>query len=286
MSEKTIYMPAKLPDKYYIYNYLASLQNDIIDCPETHIVLDFTKCSFSHAIFTAFIGSLSVWAKRFDKSMSFLFVADSRLPIYFKHSGLYSFFTGDTSKDFTNKNAIPFKKIKVDDTDIIDYINNILSLAPIKLGGNAKGYLFKNLYEILINSSEHSEANDGVYSCGHWMPQRKELVFSVYDTGIGIPALIKAKINKDFSSEDALKWALTKGNSTKQLKDGTPRGVGLSDFRHFIKLNKGIFKIISNNIYYSFDGEVETFKYLEKPIIGTMISFIIRNDTEHIYIAK
>lgn len=173
----------------------------------------------------------------------------------------------------------------MDDSKIINYIDTILNLAPIQLTDSAKELLFKNIYEIFNNSVEHSDAQKGVYSCGHWMPKKKELVFSVYDTGIGIPALVKSKISTEFTSSQAIDWALTKGNSTKQLKNGIPRGIGLSDLKDFIKLNKGSFSIISNDIYYSYD-QTDIYQTLGNPIIGTMLSFIIRNDEDHIYFAK
>lgn len=282
--QKIIKMPKILSNNIYdTYNFLANLQHTIIDCSENEIILDFSACPFSHAIFTAFIGSLSVWAIYSGKIIKYRVKKNSQLYKYFKRSGLYSFITGDIV-NYTNGNTIPFRKVLMDDSEIIDYIDNILKLAPVKLSGNAEEILFKNIYEIFNNSIEHSNAKYGVYACGHWLPKIKELVFSVYDTGIGIPERIKTQINPDFTSKDAMKWALLKGNSTKQLDNGAPRGVGLSELKNFIRLNKGAFNIVSNDIYYSYNQE-DTYIYLDKPIIGTMISFIIRNDEEHIYIA-
>ena len=282
--EKIIKIPYVLSQDFDTYDYLAKLQNLIIDCPENRIILDFQNCNFSHAIFTAFIGSLAVWASNFNKDLVYRARKDSNIYKYFKHSGLYSYITGD-SIDYTNGNTIPFRRIDMDDSKIINYIDTILNLAPIQLTDSAKELLFKNIYEIFNNSVEHSDAQKGVYSCGHWMPKKKELVFSVYDTGIGIPALVKSKISTEFTSSQAIDWALTKGNSTKQLKNGIPRGIGLSDLKDFIKLNKGSFSIISNDIYYSYD-QTDIYQTLGNPIIGTMLSFIIRNDEDHIYFAK
>ena len=281
--EKIITVPGNLTTNFNTYNYLSELQNIVIDCPENEIIIDFQRCEFSHAIFTAFIGSLAVWAMRFGKTITYRLVKNSKLHTYFKRSGLYKFITGDTV-DYTNGNTIPFRKVNIDDDSIITYINNILRLAPIQLSDSAEEILFKNIYEIFNNSVEHSNAQNGVYACGHWMPQKKELVFSVYDTGIGIPTHVKSQINSSFTSQEAIKWALIKGNSTKQLDHGIPRGLGLSDLKDFIKLNSGIFTIVSNDVYYSLN-QTETYNFLYKPIIGTMISFIIRNDEKHIYIA-
>lgn len=282
--QKIITMPNKLSLNYETYAFLANLQNVVITCPEDKIILDFCHCEFSHAIFTAFIGSLAAWARNYQKELVYRVTKSSKLRQYFLRSGLFNFITRNTV-GYANGNTIPFREVDMDDTEIIDYINNILALAPVKLTGSAEAVLFKNIYEIFVNSIDHSGAQNGVYACGHWMPNKKELVFSVYDTGIGIPNLIKSKIDSNFSSEAAIGWALVKGNSTKQLDDGTPRGLGLSDLKDFIELNNGSLKIISNDIYYSYNRS-ETCQRLNHPIIGTMISFIIRNDESHIYFAQ
>lgn len=283
-TEKIINIPKKLSLDFDVFDYLAELQSIVIDSVESKIILDFQNCEFSHAIFTAFLGSLSVWAANFNKTLVYRVDRRSKLYEYIKRSGLYNYITGDTV-DYTNGNSIPFRKVHMDDSEIIDYISNILELAPVKLTTTAEEILFKNIYEIFNNAVEHSGSCNGVYACGHWMPRKKELVFSVYDTGIGIPAHVKSHINNDFDSVEAINWALVKGNSTKQLANGTPRGLGLSDLKNFIELNNGYFTIISNDVIYSYNGSV-SYKYLSKPIIGTMVSFIIRNDEEHIYFAR
>ena len=118
------------------------------------------------------------------------------------------------------------------------------------------------------------------------MPTKKQLVFSVYDTGIGIPALIKEQIDSSYSSERAINWALTRGNSTKQLDHGIPRGLGLSDLFDFIKLNNGALNIFTNDLYYRYDNNGERTLHLSFPIIGTLIGIIIIADYDHIYTTK
>ena len=109
--EKIIKIPYVLSQDFDTYDYLAKLQNIII--------LDFQNCNFSHAIFTAFIGSLAVWASNFNKDLVYRARKDSNIYKYFKHSGLYSYITGD-SIDYTNGNTIPFRRIDMDDSKIIN----------------------------------------------------------------------------------------------------------------------------------------------------------------------
>ena len=204
---------------------------------------------------------------------------------YFRRSGLYNYVTEDTT-DYTNSYAIPFCKINMDDDNIIDYIGNILDLAPIKLTEQCHELLFKNIYEVFNNASNHSRSCQGVYACGHWMPTKKQLVFSVYDTGIGIPSLVKEEINENMSSHDAINWALQRGNSTKQLIHGIPRGLGLSDLYDFIRLNDGALNIFTNDIYFEYKKGNTSYELLSFPIIGTFIGITIKADYNHIYTTR
>ena len=77
--ERIIEMPHKLKPEFYTYDYLAELQNTIIDCSEEKIILDFHNCKFSHAIFTSFIGALSVWAESFNKNLIFRVARNSNV---------------------------------------------------------------------------------------------------------------------------------------------------------------------------------------------------------------
>lgn len=282
--EKIITMPKYITDSHKTYNILANLQHEIVCCQEDTIILDFVGCKFCYPLYTAFIGALSVIANHNQKILVYRSEKGTRLYNYIMSSGLFSFITRD-GQDHTNKNSIPFTKINMEESSVIKYIDNILRLAPIRLTEKADEVLFNNIYELLNNASEHSGAINGVYACGNWMPNKKELVFSVYDTGIGIPTLVKRKIDSSFSSKDALLWSLASGNSTKQLIENTPRGIGLPLFKNFIEINKGYFSIVSNDICYIYNNK-ENFHSIDYPIVGTIISFIIRSDTEHIYAIK
>ena len=277
-------MPKYITASNKTYNILADLQYDIICCPENTIILSFEDCKFCYPLYTAFIGALSIIAITHQKRLIYRTAEGTKLHNYIMTSGLYTFITKD-GEDHTNKNSIPFTEINMEEGSVIEYIDNILQLAPIRLAEKANEVLFNNIYELLNNASEHSKATKGVYACGNWMPKRKELVFSVYDTGIGIPALVKEKIDDTLSSRDAILWSLARGNSTKQLIENTPRGIGLPLFKNFIEVNQGYFSIVSNDICYIYNNR-EKFYSLNHPIVGTIISFVIRSDTEHIYTVK
>ena len=285
LMEKRIFFPSSLNNNLDTYNFLSKIQNELIDSTESTIILDFTRCTFSHAIFTSYIGALTNIGKAFGKTIKYETANGSKLQDYFRNSGLYDHIMQQPDTH-SNQNAIPFTSIDFkDDSRIIEYIDNILELAPIRLTEQGHEVLFKNIYEIFNNSVDHSRANHGVYACGHWMPKKKYLSFSVYDTGIGIPALIKERIDSTLSSESALLWALKRGNSTQQLIRGTPRGLGLSDLQDLIRLNDGSLTIFSNDVYYQYNNRVDL-KRLALPTMGTFIGITIIADYNHIYTTK
>lgn len=283
--EKVIEMPRDLNINKNTFSFLSELQHAIINTTSTRIILDFCNCKFSHAIFTSFIGALLHIASENGKTVVYRSAHESAVQKYLKRSGLYNYIVNDEIS-YINDNAIPFRCINMDDEQIQAYIDNILALAPITLSSTGYELMFKNLYEIFNNSSEHSNAKCGVYGCGHWMPTKKQLVFSLYDTGIGIPMHIKNRINYSFSSAVAIKWAPTAGNSTEQLTGGIPRGLGLSDLKEFVRLNKGTLNIFSNDIYYNYQNGIESIEQFQTSILGTFIGIVIKADYDHIYIAK
>lgn len=129
--EKIITMPSSLNIDEEAYRFLGKLQYSIYSCEEKDIILDFSQCTFSHAAFTAYLGALKSLSQKWGKTVSFKTV-DGKLQRYFFTSGLYDHFTASTV-NHTNKNTIPFTRVNLDGDNLIDYIGNILDLAPITL---------------------------------------------------------------------------------------------------------------------------------------------------------
>ncbi len=283
--EKIITIPNKLNIIERSYQFLAKLQYEIFTCKEPTIILDFGQCQFTAPAFTAYFGALITIAQNWNKSVFIRANANSNVMRYFEKSGIYDYYS-NSAVSHINQNSIPFTKVRLDDQNLIKYIDNILDLAPITLSDPCRDLLFKNIYEIFNNAMDHSNSSCGVFACGHWMPIRKQLIFSVCDTGYGIPRLVKQR-NPELNSIDAVKWALERGHSTKQMTDGAPRGLGMADLKDFTTLNNGALIIFSNDVYYNCAGnELIIEAHLPYDIIGTLITVIITADYEHIYILK
>lgn len=275
-----------IPDKLNIdansYRFLAKLQYDIYSCTDTDIELDFSKCGFTHSAFTAYFGTLLSISKLWNKNVSISTGNNISIYNYFRCSGIYDYYQKTTGN--INNNAIPFTNFTDDDDKLMQYIDNILHHAPIFLSDDCRKMLFKNIYEIFVNALEHSHSSSGVFSCGHWMPNKQQLIFSVCDAGVGIPQLVKQKF-PDIDSVGAIEWALQRGNSTQQLTAGVPRGLGLADLKDFTELNTGSLIIFSNNVYYNCSEKTAKIP-MRYAIAGTLITIIIIADYEHVYMLK
>lgn len=265
---------------------LGQIYEKICDSTYNNIVLDFAKCSFISPAFISYLGGLKEYFKHKSKKIIFSTPNENiELNKYFASTGIRKYFSDEFSDDLISSNSIPFSRIDtLDDDAISDYIANITDLAPVSLSQTASEQIFQNIFEIFANANEHSEHTEGIFASGSWLPDRKELVFSIYDTGIGIPQ----KIKKDFpyiSSFDAFVWSLQRGNSTSQLEKGVPRGLGLHNLSEFIQLNGGTLHILSNDIYYTYPniGRVGISPFITP---GTLISVQIRADYKHLYLTK
>lgn len=173
-----------------------------------------------------------------------------------------------------NKNTvIQLSKIPCKDEDAVDeYIENKF-LAKIR---SEIEPIFRNeisifIFELVHNILEHSGANN-VIMCGQHYPNMNKIRFAIADTGIGLPNYILSK--KSLSSEkEAIEWAFTKGNTTKELESDTDSGVGLAYIQEKIS-KKASMKLFSNHSYFHIkqDGSL-SYKKLEYNVCGTLIIF-------------
>lgn len=173
------------------------------------------------------------------------------------------------------RNNIPLNKIFSEDeaTEIID---KLIKLSPLKnLPEEDKAILYSKLFEIPSNSLTHSKSKYGMICLGYYT-NKKTFYFSIYDLGIGIPESVREYTkNKDMETIETFKWALTKGNSTRQ--DDFPRGLGFTILEEFRENFHGKITLISENVIYTAKerGNI-IFKKIEKNIKGTLFTLKIK----------
>lgn len=134
-----------------------------------------------------------------------------------------------------------------------------------------KARITDNLLEIFGNVRDHS-SHSLVYSCGQYFHRNKMLRFSIVDIGTTIHKNVA-----DFFREsgnvflgNALKWAMVRGHSTRRILE--PGGLGFSLILEFIKLNNGMFSLVSGFEGYEYKHGKESYFKLSSPFSGTIVT--------------
>lgn len=264
-----------------IYNEFADKINYILNTDADRIIFDFHEYKWFHASLTSVLGGMISICNKNNKNVILDIASGSAVADFFNRAGLFS--EHFNYKPLENKNAIRVKELDLNDEEYINsYIDNILKLAPVTLTEKCRQIIYSAIYEIFDNAEEHSKAKYGIHTGGYWFPKKQIMSFSVYDTGIGIPTSIIHNVDSKMNSKEAFLWALKRGNSTRQLENGIPRGIGLTNLTNFIDLNGGVMTIISNDIMYVRKNRTNKIE-IKNNTLGTMINITINADYNHIY---
>lgn len=264
---------------------LVEIQYNFLNSEYNELIIYFNKTTFINAAVFVVLGTLCVYSNYINKTVKFKFKDEENSCIYkfMNQVGFYNFFMKSNCA-IIGKNAIPFNCIANEDK-MEEYTNKILELAPIIMEEEAKDILSSYFFEIYQNAFYHANSPIDVFSSGYWMPNKKSLIFSIYDMGIGIPKNVRTYLNKQMNSRECIEWALAEGMSTIEDKL-IKRGLGLSRLEKFIKLNNGTISIYTDNICCTIDKNCRNFTELSTPIMGTLMIINIIADTEHIYIVS
>jgi hypothetical protein len=182
------------------------------------------------------------------------------------------------------QSTVPIESFDPSDKEgFYKYIQNHLLAhrgIPRSLNETLKERMVDDLIEVLCNINFHANTQDPFFVGGQYYPNRGEFKFTMVDIGEGfLPKIRKATNGAINDSLGAILWAI-KGNSTKNLLDKCPGGLGIKGMIKYFTENKGSLQIISGNGFWSSDLETTIFqsgRRLNNPFIGTTINLIFRH---------
>lgn len=244
---------------------MFKIQENILNSKKRKIRINATNCEYISPTCMIILSSVKLISKENSKDIKIVITKKSYFADMLKEYGFI-----EVNK--TNKNNIPLNTIYKEE-QIPNVILQLIELSPLKrLNNIKKANLQSRLYEIPNNSLNHSNSLNGVLYSGYY--KKDGFYFSIYDMGIGIPNSVKKFLNSpNMSSQEALKWALKEGNSTKQ--SDYPRGVGFTLLEEFRKNVKGKILIITDNVYYESKNNYSNYTNLSKKVRGTLFTFKI-----------
>jgi len=163
---------------------------------------------------------------------------------------------------------IPNKKLK-----IVNFLKN---------KGLNKDFTFLEvcLDEILNNCFDHAASVTGVIAHAEYFDSINTIKLAICDTGIGVPSSINnylKLIGKDtLSSEEAIKWAFTRNNTTKS--NPRNKGLGLNTLLSATNSSKGEFRMITLDKWIINTPTIEFRMRDTEDFFGTAIEIEIRID--------
>lgn len=200
---------------------------------------------------------------------------------FFKNFGFAINTTSDTYgttieyQHFNSNDAIAFQ----------GYVTQHFFGKPLPNMSSALARKFReSIAEIFSNSVDHSESLEGIFACGQLFPQQHRLDFSIADLGIGMQTNILQKIGLKLAPDEAIKWAVTGNNTTRQPEGRKPGGLGLKLIKEFIGLNRGKIQIVSDSGYWEFNSiEGEKTERFSLPFPGTVVNIEINTADKQSY---
>lgn len=255
------------------YVSLARIDQQLQTITDENIELNFSQVRWFDANLCAVLGALiDHWRKKCN-TITIAGLSGSLRTIFAKN-GFLSIFGGEVIED-NNSTTVQYKKNPLSQADFSDYVmTDVLGKTDFpELSPLAKTYISNNICEIYANA-EHSKC-EYVFSCGQYYPQKNPpfLDFTIVDIGRTIPDNVRTYLlSPQILSEDAIRWALKKGNTTKDRTAGIPGGLGLDLIRKFIQLNQGQIQIVSGEGSYTYVGKQEFFHTLAVAFPGTIVN--------------
>ena len=268
--------------EYSGYDFLVGLMAEHQQTVDQEIIFDLHSVAFIDANLCSLIGAIFELLESNRNTIKIENISSKVETILRKNEFILRF--GYEKIDDHYNTALTYKKFTPnDDISFSQYIQNQLLNKPgfpshSKKLGKA---ITRNIFEIYENARTHGKC-EYIHACGQFFPRDpdKPLQFTIVDKGVNIKENVAYYLKREIEAEDAIEWAMVKGNTTKT--GGTSGGLGLAVIFDFIKLNKGKIQVISSDGFYEFKNGNIVKKKMNSIFDGTIVNIKFNlNDANH-----
>jgi len=279
----TFRFPDRINSNFEGYNAFLNLWEFGNDKMFESIIIDFQENIWFEANLSACLGAVISKFEESYNDVQFINMNYSLNNILSKNGFLLNF-GGQTVLDLYNT-TVSYKKYKVTEEKLIksyldekllqkDEFPTLSNLLRKKIG--------ESIFEIFSNADIHGGCTH-VYSCGQYFPNKTppKLDFTIVDLGKTIKRNVSDFTEQPIKGVDAIKWAISEGNTTK--KGNHPGGLGLKIINEFIRLNKGKMQIVSADGYWEIANNLEFSSSFEFNFPGTIINLEFKLDDSNKY---
>lgn len=267
-----IKIPNKITSELYGYNQIVRFINSASEIKNTTIELDFALVSFLEANLCAVLGVCFEILETNGNEVKLINLQPKVERIMRKNSFLLKY--GYEALDDFYQTTISYQKFTPNNDEGFNayILEKLLSLPDFpQHSPKLRKEILRNIFEIFENARTHGSC-EYIHTCGQFFPQKsdKPLHFTIVDKGINIQQNVSKFFNKEIKADEAIKWAIQKGNTTK-IGD-TSGGLGLNVIFEFIKLNNGKIQVISADGFYEFNKGKEQTSLMSNTFNGTIVN--------------
>ena len=178
-------LPNKIENNYQSFSSLINLYQALIKLFVEDVYIDFSNTSYLEANLSALMGAI------FDDTEVFVNIIfenfQPRVQTILQKNDFLSNY-GYPKLDDYYSTTIKYKKFKAtDNQSFYQYINDELLTKHDfpKMSESFRKDFVKSLLEIFVNAKIHADC-DYVYTCGQYFPNKKDLYFTIVNTGTTI----------------------------------------------------------------------------------------------------
>jgi len=245
------------------------------DCSE--VIIDFSKCRFLRPNAVAFLGGLIRLITSQGRKFTF---REKTLHKNVKRNLQQNGFMFAFCQDITPwpGNSIPYREDLTQNDELVHYLaEQWLGRDWVKVSTDLQKLILARVLEIYANAFEHGRTDIGVFSCGQYYPNLKELKLTVVDFGVGIPQNVRDFTqNPSLSADKALQWAFQQGTTTRGKQ--VAGGIGLDYLKQFVRRNQGKLQVLSHNGCATIDEKQEIYENRQTFFQGTLVNITLLCD--------
>ncbi len=270
---------------------------DIMECDEDIISLDFSNASFIRNNYLSILGLALELQKKDGKEIKIIPPLATTVKNSIKRIGFLSRFSDDSIGIDNNNTMVKYTHIPLENYDqalaeFYMYFKQQLERKVQNLSPELSNKIIQKIFELFSNVFRHSESELGLFCSGQFYPSNDKFYFTIVDGGI----TIKNNVNKYFKNKfnkkktlgdkifgtkkfenksglEAIKWSMEEKHST--TGEG---GLGLSLLRDLILKSNGVLDIVSNDGYYFIRNNEVGGNILSSSFDGTIISIGLDTD--------
>jgi hypothetical protein len=194
-----------------------------------------------------------------------------RLETLLQRNHFLSHFGGTKLPDFY-RSTVVYRKFKTNEEKLFkEYLDTELlsKKAMPNMSAQLRKRINESVFEIFNNAAIHGGCSH-IFTCGQYFPNDRRLDFTIVDLGNTIRKNVSTFLDTELSGEQAIKWAVQEGHTTRT--GPIPGGLGLSLIREFLKKNKGKIQIASADGFWQEAHGNEQSQVLAESFGGTIVN--------------